>query len=370
LDDRAVPATLAVNGLLDNTIEDHILTLREAVAVVSGTLGRELSAREAAQVGGAPVGSGDTINFAERLFSREAKTLRINLGQFAITKSVSIEGPGASKLTIDAQSQSRIFNAQSVNLALSGFRLTGGQTTAPLAAGRGGAIQFLNGGTNTLRIDHCRLEGNHTTGFDADGGAVFTAGGGLVVSDSVFCGNSTAGGGSYGGAIASVASVSLTSNFFTNNATLGDDARGGAVAARGASLAVKGCLFLGNSTSGAQSDGGALAASGDVITLTNSFFLGNSATGTGSDGGGIVLGFDESGLTPRTVDFTACLVLGNSVADDGSGGGIALEGPGKTTLTLTATIVAGNSAGVDANFFVSEVGEDDEIILINSLIGP
>lgn len=73
LEDRAVPATLVVNTANDNTTDDAVLTLREAVLLVNAggdaaALGRALSAGEIAQLNTAsPFGSNDAITFAPRV---------------------------------------------------------------------------------------------------------------------------------------------------------------------------------------------------------------------------------------------------------------------------------------------------------------
>src|SRR5438270_9527874 len=63
LEDRLAPAVLTVNGTADNTTSDNTLTLREAIAVVNGNLGRSLSTGEKALVGGT-LGSNDAIQFS------------------------------------------------------------------------------------------------------------------------------------------------------------------------------------------------------------------------------------------------------------------------------------------------------------------
>src|SRR5205085_7860424 len=56
LEDRHAPATLIVNGVLDNTTSDGLLTLREAVLLVnnsgnaSAALGHSLTTGEQAQI--------------------------------------------------------------------------------------------------------------------------------------------------------------------------------------------------------------------------------------------------------------------------------------------------------------------------------
>src|SRR5438552_1169526 len=62
LEGRWAPAALTVNNVADNTTSDSALTLREAIQVVNGTLGRALAVGEQAQVTGT-LGTNDTIQF-------------------------------------------------------------------------------------------------------------------------------------------------------------------------------------------------------------------------------------------------------------------------------------------------------------------
>src|SRR3954471_24032259 len=62
LEGRLAPAALAVSTVADNTTADTALTLREAILVVDGTLGRALTPGEQARVSGS-VGSSNTIQF-------------------------------------------------------------------------------------------------------------------------------------------------------------------------------------------------------------------------------------------------------------------------------------------------------------------
>src|SRR5207245_2739452 len=50
LEERCAPAVLTVNSVADNTTRDNFLTLREAIQVVDGTLGRSLSPQEQGQI--------------------------------------------------------------------------------------------------------------------------------------------------------------------------------------------------------------------------------------------------------------------------------------------------------------------------------
>jgi hypothetical protein len=56
LESRLSPAVITVNSTADNTTADNFLTLREAMQVADGTLGRALTEGEQALVEGTPSG--------------------------------------------------------------------------------------------------------------------------------------------------------------------------------------------------------------------------------------------------------------------------------------------------------------------------
>src|SRR5207249_3172821 len=105
LEGRRTPAALTVNSLADNTTADNSLTLREAILVVDGTLGRSLTTSEQAQVTGT-LGSNDAISFN---LPSGPQTLTLSGGALAITKAVTITGPGAGTLTINGNHLDRVF---------------------------------------------------------------------------------------------------------------------------------------------------------------------------------------------------------------------------------------------------------------------
>src|SRR5579862_2354739 len=105
LEERLAPAVLTVNSTADNTTSDSALTLREAVAVVNGTLGRSLSTTEKAQVSGT-LGSNDTIQFA---LPSGPQTIKLTGGVLSITKNLTINGSGASNLTVSGNNAGGVF---------------------------------------------------------------------------------------------------------------------------------------------------------------------------------------------------------------------------------------------------------------------
>ena len=80
----------------------------------------------------------DTIRFAANVTG----PIVLSAGELDITDSLTIQGPGAANLTIDAAGKSRIFNVDdgdsgtNINVEIDGLTLTGG------SADTGGAICF------------------------------------------------------------------------------------------------------------------------------------------------------------------------------------------------------------------------------------
>ncbi len=161
LEDRSLLSPLTVSNLFDSGSG----SLRAAIAVAK---------------------SGDTINFAKGLHG----TITLTSGDLPIADSVTINGPGAGKLSVSGDNSSRVFDitgSASVNIA--GLTITGGQATA------GGGILLED--SASLCISNSTFIGNEALGNAAGGG--FGGGieddssGALSVAGSTFAGNSAVG---------------------------------------------------------------------------------------------------------------------------------------------------------------------------------
>ncbi len=346
LEDRRLLATFTVTNLNDGPVT--------AAGQLPGSL------RQAIFDANALAGA-DTINF-----SGVGGTLTMTAGQFVLTGAVTIDGPGATNLTIDAQQQSRIFNitVTPASYTIRGLKLTGGKTTGDnLLNGvdstfSGGAIRAIwqQVSKGSFILDQCTLTGNSTSGQGADGGAVFANGVGFTISNSIISGNSTSGLESFGGAIAANQELTILDSTIHGNSTSGYGALGGGIYALGATVirstisgnstlgeyAEGGGIFAsgmsmtdstvnGNSTAGSYSSGGGLAAY--KATITNSWVNGNSTAGYASSGGGIGANF------PQSFEIVNSTVSGNHTsAQYGYGGGVFA-----IYLTLTNSTISGNS---------------------------
>lgn len=186
---------------------------------------------------------GDTITFA-----RTVNHITLTSGELLIPKSLTIQGPGANKLTISGNDASRVFDISSGAVTISGLTVTDGlaDASAPGKPSAGGGL--LNRTGANLTLSRVSVENNRAVGdpgviltttavFNLVGGAV---GGGLanfgtlIVNDSTFRGNLARGadnadssafsfpgpafaGHASGGAISSYATATLTRSTFTDN---------------------------------------------------------------------------------------------------------------------------------------------------------
>jgi hypothetical protein len=162
LEDRTVPATFLVNNPSDSP-SSVPGTLREAILLANSNPGA------------------DTIEFDSLVGS----TITLVGEQLPrITESLTIGGPGADRLTIDAQGRSRIFQIWfNLTVQISGLTLTGGAAVA------GGAIYNLG----TLTVTGCNLHHNSA----GPGGAINNDGALTVIDSTLYDNSAEAGGGIY-----------------------------------------------------------------------------------------------------------------------------------------------------------------------------
>ncbi len=140
LEDRRMLAAVTVDTQLDLVdASDGVTSLREAIVITNQNI--------------AP----DVIDFASSL---AGQTILLTMGELAVTDDLTISGPGANQLTIDASGNdptpsddngdgSRVFNIDndnslsSLEFSISGLTLTGGDVS-----GDGGAVSSQEGFTN------------------------------------------------------------------------------------------------------------------------------------------------------------------------------------------------------------------------------
>jgi hypothetical protein len=239
-----------------------------------------------------------------------------------LTHSISIDGPGASLMTVrrDTGGNYRIFTVDGgPTVSICGLTITNGYVTGQFDV-YGGGIE--NAGT--LTVSNCTISGNQ------------------VSSDPSYYSYV------YGGGIANFGTLTLSNSTVAGNRAVGlsgfDD--GGGIANFG-TLALCNSTVAGNGVGGINmfdfdaGYGGGIANFG-ILTLSNSTVAGNGAYGYGvAAGGGI---YNQNDLTVRSSTIAGNRALfENFDRQGGSGGGIDNKGG---TVTISNSTVAGNDAGV------------------------
>ena len=328
--------TLPGLSLVVDTLDDEIdqvylpgfLSLREAIGFANGSVGA------------------DTITFAASLTTAGTVSIQLFHGELAIDESLTIDGPAANLLTIDA---------------------SGNDPTPTMNIGDGSRVFNIDDANNSL-ID-VTIAGLTVTGSDAagQGGAIFTREN-LTVADSLITGNATSsfgitgGGGIYSRApIGSPAPNSLTvlDSAITNNVAVSSEGAG--IRKRYGSLLIERSTIAGNQAFGVG--GGISVSDGNVsVQIRDSTISGNSSglgSANGFGGGGIFLSGAVALLARSTISDNEAAFTGggmyarlssltiedstitNNESMNSEGGGIRqLYG----SLTVERSTIAGNSA--------------------------
>lgn len=237
--------------------------------------------------------TGGTVDFAVGLSGTITLTTAAG-GQISIAKDLTIQGPGAGAITVQAAPNARIFDlsAGGSTVAISGLTISGGQVTGP-----GGAISSAD----ALTITSCVISGNSSGGGGVNpgtGGGIFQQGSSLTIQNSTICGNAA-------------------------STSSGKPPTGGGVSLNNVTATIQNSTISGNSTI----NGGGVYLQGGTATFQNSTISANSALGAA---GGVYL---QGG----TATFQNSTISGNTAL---LAGGAALSG----TVTIQNSTISGNSA--------------------------
>ncbi|WP_172991962.1 choice-of-anchor Q domain-containing protein [Lacipirellula parvula] len=246
-----------------------------------------------------------------------------------ITDSVSIEGPGWFDI--------RIFGTSLTTAPM--FVINDGSATTTIDVSiKGVAIESARAGainnSENLTIEQVSFQANRNT---TSGGAIFQQNGSLKISNSQMNGNSTSGANADGGAIYAINStVEILDTILVGNTAFATGADGGAIALNNAVLNATRTLISGNQAPAGTSDGGGIYATGalSAINLNDSTVSGNYTTGSNSEGGGIA----SYGGAVNLVD--SVVSLNRTAGSQSTGGGIYLNGG---TLSALRSIITQNS---------------------------
>ena len=350
---------IAQYGLTDLPLEQLSLHVNTSLDVVD-RYDQLTSLREAVTYANLKPGA-DTINFDSLLIG---VPIQVTAGEILISTELTIEGLGPNLLIIDAGDGPdgifgtgdghRIFRiddgnstrvsglqVETFHVQINNLRLTGGDTPE-----QGGAI---------LNRDHLTLY--NTKVFDnaaSSGGAIFNDTNNSVVNivDSRFSGNSA----TFGGAIHnSDSELNISSSWLYSN-TAGS--HGGGIYNSSGQVSIANSQVNGNT---AQSDGGAIHNSRiGRVTITNSTLSSNLAL---NNGGGLYVDRSTTTLFHTTV-------YQNDAGNDGGGLFIDSTSSSSAHVSVSNTILSGNTAPSNANLSGTLTTNTFNLIDIAPLLGP
>lgn len=366
-------ATITVDSVLDGGAG---CTLRQAVTSLN--TGSELGGCVA---DGAAFGVSDTILFD----SSVTGTITLTGGQLAITRPMTIRGPGAAYLSVSGDHASRvIYVSQAAVVTIRGLTIENGFDSfegGGIYAGPGVSLTLSNsilsgnwagsngggifGSRAAIMLTDSHLFENAAGVF---GGGIYGSRSALTLIESSVSGNAA---GAFGGGIYGSRSVlTLTNSALSDNWA---ELIGGGIHDESSVLTLANSTLTGNS---AGLSGGGLFGYGGVMTLTNSSLAGNSA---GVNGGGIysskagmtlidtTLSGNSAGVNGGAIHpFQSSITLTNSTLSTNSaasrGGGIFGD---DSRMELAHSTVSGNSGGTDAGGIVAT---ESTMTLANSII--
>ncbi|MDM7923596.1 MAG: right-handed parallel beta-helix repeat-containing protein [Pyrinomonadaceae bacterium] len=300
-------------------------TVTKADDTNDGVCDADCSLREALAAANADVAH-DTIVFDTSVF-HTPQTIVLTGGELRIADNtaIAIYGPGASKLTLDGNSTTRILTIGGLaNATISGITFTRGNGVSTTSTGRAGAVYNYGG---TTLITDCVITGNTA----ANGGGLNNAAsaspspvspGNLTIINSVVS-NNTASGSGGGMQNFSTSTVTIMNSTFTGNVSNGSTGGGGGAFNGG--VRITNSTFSGNSAPAGS--GGGMQSNGTLgAVLTNVTFTNNSSL---NNGGGIhrgstnvnfwirnsiVAGNNGTAASPDVTNSAAGLVsLGNNI---------------------------------------------------------
>lgn len=262
--------------------------------------------------------SGDTIEVAAGTYQETGL-------EIASSKTLTINGAGASSTIIDAAAAGRVFSILDGGTAtITNLTITNGSMT-----GAGGAAITV-GAASSLTLTNCMLSNNTVSG--GDGGAVNTSTSAeLNIRYCLFYNNSGTGA-ARGGAIGlgSGAQALISHTIFRSNLAVNS---GGAIYSDTATITLARCFGYSNQ---AQQGGFYGTNGGSTLTVSDSTFEGNQATDSSAAGGGAILLESSDGTIRRSI-------FNNNTSAENAGAVAIIEvGPGSYSLTMENCLITNN----------------------------
>ena len=210
LNDRQLQALRTEDDTTEIVVDGEVVSVEQAIFNVTTLNDTGTGSLREAIILANGNGEADTITFDSTL----SGTINLTAGELAITEAVTITGPGADQLTIDAGGSSRVFNVDdssaynAINVSISDVTITGGSTID-------GAGIFNE---ENLAITNSVISGNTANRW---GGGIYNAtnsgsyAGTLTLVNSTISGNDASylGGGIYNANIATVTNSTIAQNY-------------------------------------------------------------------------------------------------------------------------------------------------------------
>ena len=323
-------ATISVNTASD-AISAQNCTLREAIAITNS--GNPNVETNGCNVVGT-LGNNDQIN----VNLSGSNTIELSRGELQITSSVSINGPGAELLVIDANQQSRVMSvtgAGASGTSIDGVSLTGGliSNDEPYSSRNGVGLHVSNAPSVSLSnsiVSNNQGAANYVGGI----GISIRTSPNITLMDVVISNNAGAYGSSGGGV-----ELNDSNNVRLESVTIADNT---AAYAGGLDVSISDNLVIVDSiinnnyvdpdgTSGGSSSGGGVSlSSSDNVVIENTTISANTAT---RDGGGLEVSSCDDLLINRST-------ISHNLAPEGAGVNIGSS----NHLTITNSTISGNTA--------------------------
>jgi hypothetical protein len=309
-----------------------------------------LSLREAIRIANGSLGTSDTITFSPAVFNTP-RTLSLAAGEFAVTDPVTLKGPGAGLLTLNAGGESRVFDVALSNAtslaSISGLTMINGFANATYGAG-GAILANAKLAVSDVVISNCKTSSN------GGGGGIY-ASAGLTLS-SVAISDCAA---SAGGGVCANGDIVIERSSFVNNVATyyGGGLR---IVLSGLTMQISDSAIVGNSLNLMYdyTQGGGIFITGDLNSagsfIRNSTISGNIAGPLGIGGG---ISMNMNGTLP---------IANSTITDNIAAYGGGISGYWDVSVILSSTIIAGNLASYSPDL---RFGSWPTIISNNCLIG-
>jgi hypothetical protein len=263
----ALAATIVVAALLAPTTAsaDTVTTLADSGA---GSLR-------------AAVAAGGTVTFASGL-----EGTIVLAGQLEIDKNLTIDGPGARKLTVSGGDATRVFHVSGAGVEARIRDLTIRDGTVPNAAPIGAGV-LADGNAALLRLERVTVVDNEASSTVEQplGGGVAVVDGKLELVDSTVAGNRAPGGGGGGVMVGVPATFEIVNSTIAGNSS----SVGAGVVAVSSTGTIAAATLAGNT---AAVGGPAIGSFGEAVSVERSLITGNgpqACAGTVTSAGGNVI---------------------------------------------------------------------------------